>query len=248
MSSTGRCTVFKLVDHSRRFSWGFRWVFSRSHQAIALSHPTEMYHRLGPLLRLTTTSWGSSYLPYRNTTARALNAPRMIRLASRSAHPFFPHAARHGSWRSSSVKYERLRGALLSRDTLAQRWGGSSRATRSSHHPRRETTSVELYGHCFLSPLVEVWRHGFVAASSGPSPGGWCWSDTNAFGPPVEAIAETCMHCMDNMMLASLIHLLENALEDLRKHGAAGLLSVGTAQPITTTATGTTFMGHARAL
>jgi hypothetical protein len=56
------------------------------------------------------------------------------------------------------------------------------------------------------------------------------------------------MHCMDNMMLASLIHLLENALEDLRKHGAAGLLSVGTAQPITTTATGTTFMGHARAL
>ena len=103
MSSTGRCTVFKLVDHSRRFSWGFRWVFSRSHQAIALSHPTEMYHCLGPLLRLTTTSWGSSYLPYRNTTARALNAPRMIRLASRSAHPFFPHAARHGSWRSSSV-------------------------------------------------------------------------------------------------------------------------------------------------
>ena len=89
-----------------------------------------------------------------------------------------------------------------------------------------------------------------MAASSGPSPGGWCWPDTNAFRHPVEAIAETWMHCMDNMVLASLIHFLEIALEDLRKHGAAGLLSVGlgTAQPITTTATGTTFMGHARAL
>ena len=54
------------------------------------------------------------------------------------------------------------------------------------------------------------------------------------------------MHCVDNMMLAGLIHHLKNTFEGPRSHGAAVLSSVGTAQPITTTATGTTFMEWAR--
>ena len=54
------------------------------------------------------------------------------------------------------------------------------------------------------------------------------------------------MHCVDNMMLANLVYLSENTFEDPRNHGAAGPLSVRMAQPITTTATGTTFMGRAR--
>lgn len=62
----------------------------------------------------------------------------------------------------------------------------------------------------------------------------------------LEALVETCMDCVDNMVFAGLIHLSENTFEDPRNHGAADLLSVRMAQPITTTATGTTFMGRAR--
>ena len=42
-----------------------------------------------------------------------------------------------------------------------------------------------------------------------------------------EAVVETWMNRADSVMLASLIHLLENTLEDIREHDAAYLMPVG---------------------
>jgi hypothetical protein len=54
-----------------------------------------------------------------------------------------------------------------------------------------------------------------------------------------EAVVERWMHRADSVRLASLIHLLEYTLEDLREHDATVLLPVGTPQ-LSTTATANT--------
>jgi hypothetical protein len=58
---------------------------------------------------------------------------------------------------------------------------------------------------------------------------------------------ERWMHHADSVILASLIHLLEHTLEDLREHDAAVLLPVGIPQPTTTTSTERTPMESAEA-
>ena len=98
---------------------------------------------------------------------------------------------------------------------------------------------IAFAGHCVAAVLVAAWRHGFVAAS----PGGGAGPLAVHLGAWEEAVVETWMHNVDNVMLASLIHLLENSLEDIREHDAAILLPVEALQP-TTTVTETTSMGR----
>ena len=93
---------------------------------------------------------------------------------------------------------------------------------------------IAFAGHC-----VAAWRHGFVAAS----PGGGAGPLAMHLGAWEEAVVETWMHNSDNVMLASLIRLLENTLKDIREHDAAILLPVEALQP-TTTVTETTFVGR----
>jgi hypothetical protein len=88
---------------------------------------------------------------------------------------------------------------------------------------------IAFAGHCIAAVLVSAWRHGFVAASPGPPPGGGVGALAMHLGVP-EAVVERWMHRADSVMLASLIHLLEYTLEDLREHDATVLLPVGTPQ------------------
>ena len=97
---------------------------------------------------------------------------------------------------------------------------------------------IAFAGYCVAAVLIAAWRHGFVAASPGGGNG-----PLAMYLGVTETVVETWIHRVDNVMLASLIHLLESTLEDLREHDAAVLLPVGTLQP-TTTVTEITFMGH----
>ena len=98
---------------------------------------------------------------------------------------------------------------------------------------------IAFAGHCVAAVLAAVWRYGFVATS----PGGGVGPLAMHLGVPGEAIVETWMYRVDNMMLVSLIHMLENTIEDLREQVAAVLLLVGTLQS-TTNATETASMGR----
>jgi Family of unknown function (DUF6535) len=101
---------------------------------------------------------------------------------------------------------------------------------------------IAFAGHCVAAVLVAAWQHDFMGSSTGPPPGGGVGPLAMHLGVP-EAVVETWIHHADNVMFASLIHLLENTLEDLREHDAAVLLPMGTLHPTTTT-TERTSMGR----
>ena len=99
--------------------------------------------------------------------------------------------------------------------------------------------------------LLQRGRLGFTAAPPGPPPGG---GNGVVYGVGAlamhldvpEAVVETWMNRTDSVMLASLIHLLENTLEDIREHDAAYLLPVGMHVVTTTAITAkTTSVGRA---
>lgn len=54
-------------------------------------------------------------------------------------------------------------------------------------------------------------------------PGAGFGSLTMYLGVPREAVVEKWMHWVDSVVLASLVHPLENTLEGLREHVAAVL-------------------------
>jgi hypothetical protein len=89
---------------------------------------------------------------------------------------------------------------------------------------------IAFTGQCVAAVLVTAWRHGFVAASPGPPPGG-VGSLAAHLGVP-EAVLVKWLPSRDSVILASLIHLLEYTLEDLREHDVAVPLPVG--MPTTT--------------
>jgi hypothetical protein len=91
---------------------------------------------------------------------------------------------------------------------------------------------IAFAGHCVAAVLVAAWRHGFTAAPAGPLPGGGNSVVVGVAALAVhldvpEAVVETWMNRADSVMLASVIHLLENTLEDIREHDAAYLLPIG---------------------
>lgn len=83
---------------------------------------------------------------------------------------------------------------------------------------------ITFSGHCVVAVLIATWRHGFVAAL-GP-PGGNSDKLAQHLSVP-EGVVQTWMDYPDSVMLANLIHLLANTLEDLRARDSADLLPVG---------------------
>ena len=83
---------------------------------------------------------------------------------------------------------------------------------------------IAFSGHCVAAVLIAIWRHG-LAATPGP-PGGSSDALAQHLSVP-EGVVQGWMHHPDSVMLASLIHLLENTLEDLRERDSADLLPVG---------------------
>jgi hypothetical protein len=128
---------------------------------------------------------------------------------------------------------------LFSSDPLfasSEAWNAATTMAKDIHR------DIALAGHCVAAVLVAAWRHGFTEAPPGPPPGG-----VNSVVVGVgalamhldvpEAVVETWMNRADSVMLASLIHLLENTLEDIREHDAADLLPVGAHVVTSTTIT-----------
>jgi Family of unknown function (DUF6535) len=101
---------------------------------------------------------------------------------------------------------------------------------------------IALPGHCVAAVLVAAWRHGFTATPPGPPPGGGNGAGAGVGALAIhlsipEAVVETWMNRAESVLLANLIHLLENTLEDIREHDAAALLPVGMHVVSTTTET-----------
>jgi Family of unknown function (DUF6535) len=127
----------------------------------------------------------------------------------------------------------------------SEAWNAATFMAKDTHR------DIAFAGHCVAAVLVAAWRLGFTAAPPGPPSGGG-----NGVGVGVgalamhldvpEAVAETWMNRADSVMLASLIHLLKNTLEDIREHDAAYLLPVEMHVGTTTTITAkTTSSGRA---
>lgn len=119
--------------------------------------------------------------------------------------------------------------------TSSEAWNAAMSMAKDIHR------DIAFAGHCVAAVLVAAWRHGFTAALPGSPPGGGNGVGALAthFDVP-EAVVETWMNRADSVMLACLIHLLENTLEDIREHDAADLLPVGTHVVTTTTITAET--------
>ena len=130
-----------------------------------------------------------------------------------------------------------LDATLFSSDPLfasSEAWNAAISMTRDIHR------DIAFGGHCVVAVLVAAWRHGLTETPPGLSPGGG--GRGGNFGALAmhldqpEAVVETWMNRADSVMLANLIHLVENTLEDIREHDAANLLPVGMhAITITTT-------------
>jgi hypothetical protein len=131
---------------------------------------------------------------------------------------------------------------LFSSDPLfasSEAWNAATSMAKDTHR------DIAFAGHCVATVLVAAWRHGFTAVPPGPPPGG---GNSVVVGVGAlamhldvpEALVETWMNRADSVMLASLIHLLENTLEDIREYDAADLLPVG--MHVVTTTTETTFV------
>ena len=124
-----------------------------------------------------------------------------------------------------------LRAAVLDDPTLyssdplfasSEAWNAATSMAKDIHR------DIAFAGHCVAAVLVAAWRHGFTAAPPSP-PGGGGNGGVGALAMHLdvpEAVVETWMNRVDSVMLASLIHLLENTLEDIREHDAAYLLPV----------------------
>ncbi|KAI0245969.1 hypothetical protein BJV78DRAFT_1258700 [Lactifluus subvellereus] len=82
---------------------------------------------------------------------------------------------------------------------------------------------IALAGHCVAAVLVAAWQHDFAV---GPGPGDDVGSLARHFGVP-ESVIQAWAQQADSVMLANLIHLLENTLEDLRERDALDLLPIG---------------------
>ena len=137
---------------------------------------------------------------------------------------------------------------LFSSDPLFASSEAFNAATAMSKDTHRD---IAFSGHCVAAVLVAAWRHGFMAAPHGPPPGG---GNSVVVGVGAlamhldvpEAVVETWLNRADSVMLAILIHIIENTLEDLRDNDAADLLPMGT-HVVTTAAmtAGTTSVGQA---
>jgi hypothetical protein len=134
---------------------------------------------------------------------------------------------------------------LFSSDPLfasSEAWNAATFMAKDIHR------DIALTGHCVAAVLVAAWRHGFTATLPGPPPGDGSDVDVGVGAIAMhldvpEAVVETWMNRADSVMLASLIHLLENTLDDIHEHDAADLLPVG--MHVVTTATKTAFAGRA---
>lgn len=135
--------------------------------------------------------------------------------------------------------------AFFSRDPLfasSEAWNAATSMAQDIHR------DIAFAGHCVAAVLVAAWRLGFTAAPPGPPSG--CRNGVSVGVGALamhldvpEAVVETWMNRADSVMLANLIHLLKNTLEDIREHDAAYLLPVGTHVGTTTTFTAKT-PGH----
>ena len=112
--------------------------------------------------------------------------------------------------------------------TSSEAWNAATCMAKDTHR------DIAFAGHCVAAVLIAAWRHGFTEAPPAPPPAG-----ENGVGVGVgagalamhlgvpETVVETWMNRGDSVMLAILIHLLENTLEDIREDDAADLLPVG---------------------
>ncbi|KAH9957134.1 hypothetical protein BC827DRAFT_1157447 [Russula dissimulans] len=102
----------------------------------------------------------------------------------------------------------------------------SSEAWAAATYMAKDTNKdIAFSGHCVSAVLVAARRHG-LAATPGP-PGGGPGPLAQHFDVP-EAVMQKWMHRGDSVMLASLIHLLINTLEDARGPEAGDLVPIGT--------------------
>ncbi len=132
---------------------------------------------------------------------------------------------------------------LISNDPLfasSEAWNVATSMAKDIHR------DFAFAGHCVAAVLVAAWRHGIMAASPGTPTGGAGGGGGVGIGTLAmhfdepEAVVEKWMNRADSVMLASLIHLVENTLEDIREHDAADLLPVGMHVVTTTTITAET--------
>ena len=140
-----------------------------------------------------------------------------------------------------------LDSTLLSSEPLftsSESWNAATSMARDTHR------DIAFTGHCVAAVLVAARRHDFTAALREPPPAGGNSVGVGALAMHLgvlETVVETWMDRADNVMLAILIHLLENTLEDIREQDAADLLPVGThvvPADIIASETKTTSVGH----
>jgi len=244
--------IYKSDDYSRRLAQGF----ARTREAIALRQPTEMDSRalswaLDVLDEDNELEEFVAAMPgyYRSVVVRppekalehlthheGLDSPLEARildlLCPRSTAPDTPPQSRKERKRrvvclealyclpgaiGRHVRAAVLEPFLFASDPLfasSEAWAVATSVAKGINK------DMAFSGHCVAAVLVA--RHG-LAASPGPPAA----ELAQHLSMPMDVV-ERWAHRSDNVMLASLIHLLENTLEDLTARDAADLLPVGT--------------------
>ena len=246
--------IYKLDDYSRRLAQGF----ARTREAMALRQPTEMDSRalswaLDVLDEDNELEEFVAAMPgyYRSAIVRqpekalehlthheALDSPLEARildlLCPRGTAPDAPPTSEKERKRrvvclealyclpwaiGRHVRAAVLEPSIFASDPLFASSEAWAAATSVAKDINKE---MAFSGHCVAAVLVAISRHGFAA-----SPGPPAAALAQHLGVP-EGVVERWAHRSDSVMLASLIHLLENTVEDLSARDAADLLPVGT--------------------
>jgi hypothetical protein len=100
----------------------------------------------------------------------------------------------------------------------SEAWGAATSMAKDTNK------DLAFSGQCVAAVLIAIWCHG-LAAWRGP-PGGCNGALAKHLDVP-EDLVQAWMRRSDSVMLASLINLITNTLEDLQAHDVADLLPVG---------------------
>ena len=110
---------------------------------------------------------------------------------------------------------------LFSSDPLFASSEAWAVAASMVNNPNRD---IALAGQCIASVLVVAWRHGYSASPE--LPGGSVGALAQHLGVP-EGVARSWLGSGDSVMLANVIRLLEDTLDDLRERDAVDLVPAG---------------------
>jgi Family of unknown function (DUF6535) len=248
--------IYKLDDHSRRFAQGFarsreaialRQPTKMDSRALswtidALDEDRELEEFVAAIpgyYRSTTVrspEEALEYLIHHEGLDSPLEARILDLLCPRGTTPDAPPTSARQRRRRvvclqalyclPGVIKRHVRAADLEPHLLASDpvFASSEAWTTATSMAKDTNKDLAFSGQCIAAMLIAMWQHSH-AVSLGP-PGASTGALVQHLDVP-EGVVQTWMRRSGSVMLASLVHLVENTLEDMRARDAADLLPVG---------------------